>query len=405
MNKITRREFLKLAAVVGSTVVFSQYRAEIVSAVSKAIERAQVIILDGQACEGCAISLLQGINPSLYDAVELAVDLEFLIPITPETGRAAAKKIDEFIESDERPKVLVVEGSVPMADNGMYQVYWDYRYKKRRPFKDLLKEAAEAADAIIAAGTAAAYGGIPRGYTPKYGKKVGSPKYGLMEKENPTGAVGVGDALEMLGVDMRRKLVKEVINLPTCPVHPDHFYLTVVDLIFGNVPELDELGRPKAFYGRIIHDECPFRGFYDKGQFLTSFAQYSGNPGDPFPEGPEDKGAGCFLLLGCRGPVTHSDCPVRKWNCAAEGVSFPIQSGGLCTGCANPEFPDGETRNFYVPLTEDVSKLPKPVFIEPPKALKENAKKISLGVMGASLASGMIYAYRANKKKKREESD
>lgn len=335
--------------------------------------------------------------------------LDFLIPVTLETGEAAAKKIDNFIEGEfPGPKVLVVEGSVPMAENGLFQTYWDYRHNKRRTFKEQLKEAAEAADAVVAIGTAAAYGGIPRGAAPKYNYKAESPVYKLAPNMNPTGAVGVGDALKMLGVDLSNKAVPAVVNLPSCPVHPDHFFLTVVDVLFGNIPELDELGRPVAFYGRLIHDQCQFRGFFDMGEFLTSFDQYSGDPNDNFPVKPGEKGAGCFLLLGCKGPVTYNDCPTRKWNCQAEGVSWFNQSGAPCEGCAYPEYPDNKSKDFYIPLTEIVSTLPKPPERPvPPASIKASSTGISAGIIAASAVSGAAYAYSRKRKKteKKEEKE
>ncbi|NOZ76655.1 MAG: hypothetical protein GXO65_03060 [Euryarchaeota archaeon] len=393
---------MKLAGFVGASTVMGNYRTEVVEALTQAFTSSQAIILDGQACEGCAISLLQGADPDLYTAVSLGVSLDFLIPISPETGRTAAEKIENFIEGEKRPKVLAVEGSVPMAEDGKYQTYWDYRHEKRRPFKDLLKEAAEAADVIIAIGTTAAYGGIPRGHAPKYNYESKS-SYGLEENRNPTGAVGVGDALAMMGVDLSGKPVPAVVNLPSCPVHPDHFFLTVVDVLFGHIPELDSLGRPKAFYGRLIHDQCQFRGFFDRGEFLTSFNQYSGNINDPYPTSPDEKGAGCFLLLGCKGPVTYNDCPSRGWNCRAESVSWPNLSGGPCTGCAYPGFPDGKSEAFYVPLTEEITRLPKPPEGPiPPEIIKERAEELTVGIAAGTAIAGGIYTYSAKKENEEE---
>ncbi|MCS4541890.1 MAG: hydrogenase small subunit [Euryarchaeota archaeon] len=402
--RVTRREFLKLAALVGASTVLSNYSVEIARALKQAFARNQVIILDGQACEGCAVSLLQGANPDLYAAVQLGTQLDFLIPITVEMGKNAAEKIDNFIEGPLHPKVLVVEGSVPMAENGLFETYWDYRENKRRPFTDLLKQAAGAADAIVAVGTAAAFGGIPRGSAQIYGYRSVSPIYGLPENTNPTGALGIADALKQLGVDVSKKVVPAVVNLPSCPVHPDHFFLTVVDLIYGNIPELDELGRPKAFYGRLIHDQCQYRGFFDRGEFLTSFDQYSGNLNDPFPTKPGEKGAGCFLLLGCKGPVTFNDCPTRKWNSQAEGVSWFNQSGVPCEGCANPNYPDSPTRDFYVPLSERIAILPKPPLLPtPPLITRTKSSGIFLGSVAAATALYALYAYATRRKKVEEE--
>jgi hydrogenase small subunit len=73
-------------------------------------------------------------------------------------------------------------------------------------------------------------------------------------------------------------------------------------LTFGSLPELDDKGRPKAFYGETIHDRCYRRPFYDQGKFAKTF---------------DDEGARqgwCLFELGCKGPVTHNACATVKWN-------------------------------------------------------------------------------------------
>jgi hydrogenase small subunit len=106
-------------------------------------------------------------------------------------------------------------------------------------------------------------------------------------------------------------------------------------LAFGSLPELDDLGRPKAFFGDTIHDRCYRRPFYEKGLFAKSF---------------DDEGARkgwCLFEVGCKGPVTYNACATLKWN---GGTSFPIQSGHGCLGCSEPKFWD--MGGFYNALSK-----------------------------------------------------
>ena len=105
-------------------------------------------------------------------------------------------------------------------------------------------------------------------------------------------------------------------------------------LALGQLPELDHLNRPLAFFGNSIHDRCYRRPFYDQGKFAHTF---------------DDEGARsgwCLYELGCRGPVTYNACATQKWN---EGTSFPIESGHPCLGCSEPDFWD--RGGFYQPVT------------------------------------------------------
>jgi hydrogenase small subunit len=96
-------------------------------------------------------------------------------------------------------------------------------------------------------------------------------------------------------------------------------------LVTGKAPDLDALGRPKAYFGNSIHDRCYRRPFYDQGKFAKTF---------------DDEGARngwCLFELGCKGPTTYNACATLKWN---GGVSFPIESGHGCIGCSEPGFWD-----------------------------------------------------------------
>jgi hydrogenase small subunit len=151
-----------------------------------------------------------------------------------------------------------------------------------------------------------------------------------MANPNPTGAVPVSAVVRD----------KPVINVSGCPPLP--MVITGVlahYLTFGKLPELDEYGRPLAFFGQSIHDRCYRRPFYDKGLFAETF---------------DDEGAKkgwCLYRLGCKGPMAYNACATMKWN---GGTSWPIESGHPCLGCSEPDFWDagGFYRALSVPTAD-----------------------------------------------------
>jgi hydrogenase small subunit len=195
----------------------------------------------------------------------------------------------------------VVDGSVPTAADGVYSMIAGHTNVA------MLAETIEHAAAVVAVGTCAAYGGLP----------FASP--------NPTGAVAVSTLVKN----------KPMINIPGCPPLPQAMVGTLTHILsFGKLPELDDLGRPRAFFGESIHDRCYRRPFYERGLFAKRF---------------DDQGARegwCLFELGCKGPVTYNACAPQKWN---GGVSFPIQSGHGCIGCSEPGFWD--RGGLYQPLS------------------------------------------------------
>jgi len=127
---------------------------------------------------------------------------------------------------------------------------------------------------------------------------------------------------------------KPIINVPGCPPIPVVMTGVLAHFLTFGIPDLDELGRPAAFFGESIHDRCYRRSFYDKGLYAETF---------------DDEGARagwCLYKLGCKGPTTKNACATIKWN---QGVSFPIEAGHPCLGCSEPDFWDNG--GFYKPLS------------------------------------------------------
>jgi len=123
--------------------------------------------------------------------------------------------------------------------------------------------------------------------------------------------------LDAKGID------KPLVNIPGCPPHPDWFVGTVASILLNGLPKAEDLDdnlRPLAFYGKLIHENCPRRAYFDEGKFAKK-------PGDE----------GCLYELGCKGPITYADCPLRRWN---NGTNWVIGAGAPCNGCTQPEFPD-----------------------------------------------------------------
>lgn len=296
---LTRRDFLKLVGTIGAGMFLSMYRFDVVRAIEQAGQKGvKLVWIQGQSDTGCTVSLLQGNHPDIYDAImKLNIDIRFHPTIMATQGEEAMSALNI------QPDVLVVEGSIPDPE---------FATVGERPVKDIVRELASATKiAVVAVGTCATYGGIPAAH----GNVTNS--MGLQYHKGKKGGV--------LGEDFVSKAGLPVINLPGCPAHPDHVLLTLSAVILDVIPELDEKGRPKLFFHDLIHNECARRGFYDIGDFAQSFHE---------TDFSHEK---CLYSLGCRGPVTISDCALRKWN---SGINVCMNSGAPCIGCFHEGFPD-----------------------------------------------------------------
>lgn len=265
----------------------------------------QVVWIQGAGCTGCSVSVLNSTSPKiknlLLDELVPGSSIEIIFQPTIMAG-SGEPAIDVVRSAGKKGSyILVVEGAIPTKDGGIYATCGE-EDGKPVTFLEKVKGLSEKAIAVVALGSCASYGGIT----------AGSP--------NPTGAKGVA---EVLSGNV------PVINIPGCPPHPDWFTGTVAKILLKGLDslELDDLGRPKDYFGSLIHENCPRRPYFDNGKFAKKI-------------GGEE---GCLYEVGCKGHFTYADCPIRQWN---NGTNWCIRNGAPCMGCVEPAFPD-VTGPFY----------------------------------------------------------
>jgi len=275
-----------------------------------------VLWLQTASCSGCSVSVLNSVAPRISDLLlrEIVpgthVNLRFQATVMAGSGHVALDVLDATRQRLTGEYLLVVEGSVPTAAGGAYGTLGEI------PMAEQVAALASAASAVIALGTCASFGGI------------------FAADPNPAGCQPVGGFLAESGVGV------PVVNVPGCPPHPEWFVGTVATLILLGLPglPLDELGRPKRFFGQLIHENCPRRAYFDEGKFAKHLSD-----------------EGCLYELGCKGTLTHADCPLRRWN---QGTNWVIGSGAPCNGCTEPAFPD-LISPMYERIPEDALLVPR----------------------------------------------
>jgi hydrogenase small subunit len=295
-----RRSLLTFAMAMAASLALPPAAASVMAASLAAARRRSVIWLSAQECTGCLETLLRSSRPTIEALIFDFVSLDYQETLMAAAGSAAERTLRDAVAANKGEYLLAVDGSIPVKDGGVYALTGG------RTAAAMVTEFAADAKAVLAIGTCAAFGGIPKA------------------DPNPTGAVAVESLIRG----------KPVVNIPGCPPVPEVLSGVLVHFIaFGRLPELDQLKRPLAYFGTTIHDRCSRRGFYDQGKFAKSFDEAGARQG------------WCLFELGCKGPTTHNACATLKWN---GGTSFPIESGHGCLGCAEPDFWDAGS--FYTPL-------------------------------------------------------
>ncbi len=299
---VSRRDFLAFCGEIGMILGIGTLLTPKVAGALAQQTRPSVIWIQLQECTGCVESVLRTAEPTIGDLVLDMISLDYNHTLMAGAGHAVEAAYHEAREQNLGQYLLVVTGSVPLAEGGIYTMIGG------RTAREVLEEAADGAAAVIAVGACAHFGSVQAA------------------RPNPTGAVGV----DRIVTD------KPVVNIAGCPPIGDTVTATIAHyLTFGRVPDLDADGRPLFAYGKRIHDQCPRRAHFDAGQYVEEF---------------DDDGARrgwCLYGVGCKGPACFSPCPIFQWNTR---TSWPIGAGHPCIGCTE--------RNFWDTMSPFYERLP-----------------------------------------------
>jgi len=304
---LSRRAFMKMCAGVSLTAfgseIFAPQVAEGFVALSDA-EKPNVVFIHGLSCAGCSVSLTYGNESGFLDFILRVINLQVHPTLSFSQGDAYLERMEEAL--DRGNCIVVVEGPVPT-------IIKEACYLGDSPLYDRIEDILQRASMVISSGTCASYGGIPA------------------SGENLTGAVSVNMIMEEKGVN------KPHIIVPGCPVNPDRLMGTVAYIAAtGAFPPLVH-DKPAMYYKDLIHNHCSRHQFFTQDIYLKDFDR--------------EKEA-CLLKKGCRGTITYSDCPTRRWN---RKTSVCVESNTPCVGCIHKRWPFNS--DIYLDVN-DVEDLP-----------------------------------------------
>lgn len=218
--------------------------------------------------------------------------------------------------------ILIVEGAVASGDKRLGQLLENSRH-------------------VLAFGTCAAYGGM--------------------------GHLGDEDGIWQGLIDLAS--LEKLIAIAGCPPRPGWLLGTLQALRSDKRVELDDFFRPLDYFAGTIHDNCPRRQYFDNSRFARV-------PGEN----------GCYLLLGCKGPITFADCSQRLWN---DGANWCVSGGGPCIGCTQPGFPGN-----FSPLSGRLPQVTLPGIESTPETLGKLAFTAAMSGIAVHYGYSLWHRYR-----------
>lgn len=329
---ISRRDFLKFSATMSAALALPGSYAPRIATAVMAAPRIPVIWLEGQDCAGNTEAFLRASHPTVAELVLDTLSVDYHETIMAAAGSQAEAARLATMEKYPNGYIAVVEGSVPMADGGIYCTIGG------KAFSEMVREVCSGALVTIAVGSCAFDGGLPAA------------------AGGWTGAIGAAQAVPGA----------KVINLPGCPMNVQNLTATIVHyLTFKEWPATDALGRPLFAYGQLVHDQCERRAHFERGEYVLAWGDEASRKG------------WCLYKMGCKGPETYANCPTARFN---DGTSWPVKAGHGCVGCTMPGFWD-QMSPFY-------RRLPT----VPPFATDVTADQIGLGLVGVVTALTAAHA-------------
>jgi len=342
----TRRDFLKFCSAITATLALpTNMTAKVAQSITNP-DRLPVVWISGAECTGCTMSLFRTDHQSIESLIFDTISLEYHNALQNSSGKEAKGAIYKTIEKYEGKFLLVIEGAIPLKDGGVSCRSGGHN------FVHLVEELGEKAGGIIAIGSCAVWGGF------------------LKVEPNITGCVGVRDVLKS----------QQIVNIPGCPPNPYNLLSTIIHYItFKKFPKLDDQNRPLFIFDRLIHDHCERRGHFDNGRFAKEFGDEAHRLGH------------CLYHLGCKGPVTHANCPTLNFGDAGSGC-WPVAIGHPCFGCTE-EGVGFEVEQFEVC---DIKHATPPAYHPPikpdhKKPIGVGAAAFMAGVAGAALGAGAVF--------------
>jgi hydrogenase small subunit len=356
-NGIPRRDFLKLCTVLAASMGLPISMVELMAKSVENPTRPPVIWLHFQECTGCTESLLRATHPTIENLLLNLISLDYSETLQTGAGKQAEEALHHSVENNQGKFILVVEGSIPTKDNGIYCKIGN------KTALEITREIGPKAAAAIAIGSCASWGGVQSSHP------------------NPTGAKGLFQVLKEV----------PVINLPGCPASPYNLLSTVLYyLTLHKLPELDAMSRPKFAYSRLIHENCERRPHFDAGRFANQFGDEGHRQG------------WCLYKLGCKGPETFANCPVQLYGDVGAG-SWPVGTGHPCFGCTEKGV------GFTKPLHQQASVYTVTPPASFPDIVEDKTGGITAGaaalvgaLAGAAVTAGIKISKYFNREKKKQ---
>ena len=117
---ITRRGFLKFCSGLATMMALPASMAPLIANALESAMRPSVIWLSFQECTGCTESLTRSHSPTIENLIFNIISLDYHHTLQAASGSAAEDARKQAMQDHYGKYLLVVDGSIPTKDDGVY---------------------------------------------------------------------------------------------------------------------------------------------------------------------------------------------------------------------------------------------------------------------------------------------
>ena len=118
--RVNRRGFLKGCTMAAAALGLSESMVPKMVEAATSAQRPPVIWLHFQECTGCSETLLRGAHPDLANLILDIISLDYHETVMAAAGYQAEQALHDSMEKNAGKYILVVEGGIPTAENGIH---------------------------------------------------------------------------------------------------------------------------------------------------------------------------------------------------------------------------------------------------------------------------------------------
>src|SRR6266568_6964015 len=117
---VSRRDFMKFCSAMSAALALPATFAPKIAQALDEVKRPTLVWLEFQSCTGDTEALLRAASPTVAEIVLDILSVDYAETIMAAAGHLAESNLDKVVKEEKGKYIAVVEGAIPLKDDGIY---------------------------------------------------------------------------------------------------------------------------------------------------------------------------------------------------------------------------------------------------------------------------------------------